>query len=283
MTKRGIFSILVISLLFLTACSETSETSTESKPNDVFYSECGYGYSQKPSSVTLTCADGGMYIDNVTYSNWTSSNAEGIGTFNMNDCNPDCSSGSMTQTQVTISIGKPRADSQGKVIFSELVMTSKKNLYNGTRSAVFDIGYEQEIGSNPSTNEESQPTPLDPEQATLDLLGRLNSTQQLWEINEAASTTFGQMSQKRLGLYNAPDYVIECNLSYSGTWLFVYSDEGDAYDAFGSDYFFRTSAYSADLMYDPKTNLLVILHTSMGGTKSCLKSARALLGYYATD
>ena len=116
MTKRGIFSILVISLLFLTACSETSETSTESKPNDVFYSECGYGYSQKPSSVTLTCADGGMYIDNVTYSNWTSSNAEGIGTFNMNDCNPDCSSGSMTQTQVTISIGKPRADSQGKVI-----------------------------------------------------------------------------------------------------------------------------------------------------------------------
>ena len=276
------FSILLTLLLLLSACSSTGKSSTASNASEVFYSGCGYGYSQKPSSITLTCADGGMYIDQISYSEWTSTNAEGAGTFYMNDCDPDCASGNMIEIPVTISIGKPRVDAQGKMIFSELVMTSKKTLYNGSNSDTFDIGIEQETGVEGSSSQEEY-VPLDPEQAPLDLLSRLNSKGDLWQINEVASSSAGQASQRRLGLYSSPDYVIECNLSYSGTWLFVYSDEGAAYDAFNSGYFFRTSSYSAELMYDPRTNLIVLLHTSLGGNKTCLNSAGQQLDYYATD
>ena len=283
MAPRKKLVIVVIGLLLLSGCGSASKNSKASSADGVYYSGCGYGYSQKPSSITLTCADGGMYVDGITYTSWTDSSAEGSGFFYMNDCDPDCASGNMIKTPVTISLGKPRQDSQGKMIFAELVMNSEKELYNGANTAIFDIGVEPEGGFDASTTDNSQPAPMDPEQATMDLLGRLNAKKQLWDINEAATSSVGQMSHRRLGLYSEPDYVIECNLPYSGTWLFLYSDEAAAYDALNSDYFFRTSAYSAEFMYDPQTNLIVLLHTSMGGNKTCLKSAGEQLDYYATD
>lgn len=249
----------------------------------MYVSDCGYGYSQKPSSITLTCADGGMYIDKITYSSWTSESAEGSGIFSQNNCDPDCASGKFISTPVKIMISKPKSDVNGKLIFSELVMRAEKKLYTGTKSATFDIGIEPEINADTNSQDSNQNQQLDPEQATLDLIGRLNSKSELWEINEAATSSAGQFAHKQLGLYSEPDYVIECNLPLSGTWLFLYSDENAAYDAFNSDYFFRTSNYSAELMYDPSTNMLVILHTSMGGTRACLNSAYSQLDYYATD
>jgi hypothetical protein len=125
--------------------------------------------------------------------------------------------------------------------------------------------------------------PEDVNQAVDDLLTRLNSTRSLWEINELATSSSGILAKQRSGLYAQPDFVLLCNLPYSGTWLFLYSDEDSAYDAFNQDYFFRTNAYSAKFKYDPKSKFLVILHTSLGGTPECLDSANSQLEDYATD
>jgi hypothetical protein len=145
------------------------------------------------------------------------------------------------------------------------------------------IGIEPEVSGDSYSEEENKFSSSTPEEKTIDLLGRLNMSEDLWQINEAASSSYGQLARRQLGLFTDPDYVIECNLNYSGTWLFVYSNENDAYDAFNSDYFFRNSNYSAELLYDPDTNLIVILHTSVGGKKQCIDSAFEQIAYYATD
>ena len=256
---------------------------SNSSSDETFISECGYGYAQKPSSITLTCADGGMYIDQIDYSSWDNNSASATGIFFSNDCDPDCASGSLISNPVSIEISGTKQDANGKTIFTDLTITAENELYNGTNQATFDIGIDPEVTQDDSQEENNRFSASTPEEKTLDFLSRLNSNEDLWQINEASNTSFAEMSHKRLGLFNEPDYVIECNLNYSGTWLFIYSDEGEAYKAFGSEYFFRNSNYSAELMYDPDTNLIVILHTSVGGTKRCLDSAYEHLGYYATD
>jgi alpha-D-ribose 1-methylphosphonate 5-triphosphate synthase subunit PhnL len=54
------------------------------------------------------------------------------------------------------------------------------------------------------------------------LVKRLNSKGKLWQINIAASSSAGAQSRQRLGLYQQPNAIIECNIRMSGTWLFVY-------------------------------------------------------------
>ena len=283
MPKKPWFALTLTLVLLLSACSSSNNSSEAISSDGVYVSECGYGYSQKPSSITLTCADGGMYIDAITYIDWNDEKASGNANFYNNNCDPDCASGQLIKTAVSIEISEPITDSSGKMIFSKLVIIAKQNLFNGTKKAEFDIGTQPENSSEFETSPEPAAKVLTPAEATNDLLDRLNSNNDIWRINEAATSAFGQMSHQRLGLFSEPDYVIECNVQWSGTWLFVYSDENAAYDAINSDYFYRTSAYNAEFTYDPQTNLIVVLHTSMGGKKVCLDSAFSQLEYYATD
>jgi len=109
------------------------------------------------------------------------------------------------------------------------------------------------------------------------LVKRLNARKSLWQINTVASSRLGAMSRQRLGLFQQPIAVIECNLPYSGTWLFVYKNYGAGVDASGSNYFVRTPAYGVELLTDPKTDYSVLLHTSMGGNQQCLNSAHKIL------
>ena len=272
----------VLSLLIVSGCGVVGNSGSSSS-EETFISECGYGYAQKPSQITLTCADGGMYIDQIKYSSWDNNSASATGIFFSNDCDPDCASGSMISNPVKIEISGTRQDANGSVIFTDLAITAENELFNGTKKASFDIGIEPEVGDDSYSEEENEFSSSSPEEKTIDLMGRLNMSEDLWQINEAATSPYGKLSHRQLGLFTEPDYVIECNLNYSGTWLFIYSNESDAYEAFNSDYFFRNSNYSAELLYDPDTNLIVILHTSVGGTKRCINSAFEQITYYATD
>lgn len=111
------------------------------------------------------------------------------------------------------------------------------------------------------------------------LVKRLNSKSKLWQINTVATSSAGSQSRQRLGLFQQPNAVIECNLRMSGTWLFVYKSIDQGYKAASSNYFYRTSAYDAQLMIDPKTDYVVIVHTSMGGNQRCLDSALNVISY----
>ena len=109
------------------------------------------------------------------------------------------------------------------------------------------------------------------------LLNRLNSKGKLWQINQVASSSAGAQSRQRLGLYQQPTVVIECNLRMSGMWLFVYKNRNQGAEATYSNYFTRTPAYSFELVTDPKSNYVILLHTSMGGNQKCYDSVFRVL------
>jgi hypothetical protein len=44
----------------------------------------------KPKAITLTCADGGLYVDQITWTSWSKTGATGTGTFYENLCEPSC-------------------------------------------------------------------------------------------------------------------------------------------------------------------------------------------------
>lgn len=111
------------------------------------------------------------------------------------------------------------------------------------------------------------------------LVKRLNAKSNLWQINTVASTQAGTQSQQRLGLYQKPTAVINCNIRFSGTWLFVYKSINQGYKAATSNYFVRTNAYDVEMLIDPKTDYVVLLHTSLGGNEQCLNSAYKVLSY----
>ena len=289
--------ILILAVCLLTSCSQSSK-SAEVKSGEIFISECGYGYSQKPSSITLTCADGGIYLDNISYNSWNSNGATGKGIFNENTCDPDCATGKFSRVPVSITIVKPFKDANGKFIFSKMVLKSSSILLKGMKTANFDIGTQPETQANqegqsqdslvsPQSGSGTGDSSSGPPSVTKEfssvsdgidnLLSRLNSAEKLWSRNDRMNTPYGKASAASLGLKKFPDTVIECDLSYSGTWLFIYSNEDAAIIAANSAYFTREDYYDVTFYFDPVTQYSVLLHTSMGGNDQCINSALKII------
>ena len=47
----------------------------------------------KPESITITCADGGIYVEKIKWSTWSQEGATGSGIFSENLCEPSCAEG----------------------------------------------------------------------------------------------------------------------------------------------------------------------------------------------
>ena len=70
---------------------------------DIFTWDCEYP-EYKPKAITLTCADGGLYVDEITWTTWKKSGATGTGTFNENLCEPRCAEGEQVSASVKITL-----------------------------------------------------------------------------------------------------------------------------------------------------------------------------------
>jgi hypothetical protein len=44
----------------------------------------------KPENITITCADGGMFVEKIQWSTWGQGGARGIGIYSENLCEPNC-------------------------------------------------------------------------------------------------------------------------------------------------------------------------------------------------
>ena len=58
----------------------------------------------KPESITLTCADGGWSLQQITWTSWTKKGAEGMGTFRENLCKPSCADGEFVEAKVNLKL-----------------------------------------------------------------------------------------------------------------------------------------------------------------------------------
>ena len=57
---------------------------------------------QRPEQLTKFCADGGVYVYDITWKSWGYSGAEGTGTYSQNLCEPNCAEGKRVEEQVDL-------------------------------------------------------------------------------------------------------------------------------------------------------------------------------------
>jgi len=65
--------------------------------------DCEYP-AHKPKAITLTCADGGLYVDEINWTNWNKTGATGTGNFYENLCEPSCAEGEQVSAPVKITL-----------------------------------------------------------------------------------------------------------------------------------------------------------------------------------
>ncbi len=56
----------------------------------------------KPESITITCADGGMYVKKIQWSTWGKEGAAGYGVLSENLCKPSCAEGQQVTASVNL-------------------------------------------------------------------------------------------------------------------------------------------------------------------------------------
>jgi hypothetical protein len=58
----------------------------------------------KPESITITCADGGIFVEKIQWSTWGEDGATGIGIYSENLCEPNCGEGRRVNTAVKLTL-----------------------------------------------------------------------------------------------------------------------------------------------------------------------------------
>jgi|SRR5689334_12028778 len=81
-----------------------------------------HALSREPSSIVLTCADAGLRIEGLTWTEWTASAAAGHGTLWENQCVPNCADGQFAKYPVAVALSAVRSSADGPW-FSRLKLT----------------------------------------------------------------------------------------------------------------------------------------------------------------
>ncbi len=120
----GAIAPFALAAIFSIQSAQTAAISS----SEIFTWDCEYP-TQKPEAITFTCADGNMYVDQISWSKWNTTGARGTGTYNVNDCDPDCADGTMLRGPVDITLSDP-TEYKGKFYLRTLVINSAdgKNL-----------------------------------------------------------------------------------------------------------------------------------------------------------
>lgn len=94
---------LAVMLLSDNRHNESSRSSQSLRPSQVLTWDCEYPV-YKPELITITCADGGIYLQKIRWQTWSESGAEGTGIFTENLCEPSCAEGKRVEAEVRISL-----------------------------------------------------------------------------------------------------------------------------------------------------------------------------------
>jgi hypothetical protein len=107
MHKRRIIAASVLLAPFSLASISLSQSPKVPviKPLQVYTWDCEIPM-QKPEVITLTCADGGIYVDKIEWSLWDSKGAQGTGIYHVNDCDPDCADGTFHSSKVKVRLSE---------------------------------------------------------------------------------------------------------------------------------------------------------------------------------
>jgi hypothetical protein len=77
----------------------------------------------KLESITITCADGGMYVEKIQWNTWSNEGATGLGIYSENLCEPNCAEGKRVTAPVKITLSN-LAEQNGKYYLRTLDITT---------------------------------------------------------------------------------------------------------------------------------------------------------------
>ena len=87
---------LAVSLFY----SQQTKTLT---PEQVLTWDCDTA-EYKPESITITCADGGVFVEKIQWSTWSKEGATGTGIYSENLCEPSCAEGERVTAPVSLTL-----------------------------------------------------------------------------------------------------------------------------------------------------------------------------------
>jgi hypothetical protein len=91
--------------------------------------------TQRPSQITLACADANRYLSHITWSAWAGHSVHAKGTLHWNTCTPTCAGGTMKSASINF-VATGRKKVNGTWLFTEL--KGPKSAW-GTGSALFAL------------------------------------------------------------------------------------------------------------------------------------------------
>ena len=97
MKRSGLIAGLII--IALTAGSVIAFG--KSYARDIYTYDCEI-LEQRPEQLTKFCADGGVYVYDITWKSWGYNGAEGTGTYSQNICEPNCAEVKRVEEQVDL-------------------------------------------------------------------------------------------------------------------------------------------------------------------------------------
>lgn len=87
----------------------------------------------EPSTLTLS-ADGSSIMTGISWSGWATDTAVGTGTLNVNDCNPDCVSGTEHPYSATVTLTNPTVYGSGLEGYADMSVKASDPSYDQTFS-----------------------------------------------------------------------------------------------------------------------------------------------------
>ena len=105
MKSRAVFAAGAVFLSAALAVSYFQVQEPTVKATEVLTWDCEFP-EYKPEAITLTCADGGLYVDQITWDTWSKEGATGSGIFHENLCEPSCAEGESVSEAVKLTLSE---------------------------------------------------------------------------------------------------------------------------------------------------------------------------------
>ena len=114
----------------------SSQQSKPLTPKQVLTWDCETA-EYKPESITITCADGGIFVEKIQWSTWSKEGATGTGIYSENLCEPSCAEGERVTAPVKLTLSN-LTKYKGKIYLRSLDITTSdgKDFPRGRTSVI---------------------------------------------------------------------------------------------------------------------------------------------------
>ena len=96
----------------------SSQQSKPVTPEQVLTWDCETA-QYKPEIITITCADGGIFVEKIQWSSWSQDGATGTGIYSENLCEPNCADGERVTAPVKLTLSN-LTEYKGKIYLRTL-------------------------------------------------------------------------------------------------------------------------------------------------------------------